>query len=247
MPAELERVVRGIKREHPGMPKGRAWAIGTNTFKRSHGLRGKTTEGEMMRAAQEKTAGPIANWMIKEMKETLRTKKGRTMNKEAQPGFGGGPYAAGPGGTCVCTSCGHEEKHEAGQSCRSKKCPKCGASMARKGFEKVSAFEEGFFDELEKIGATYAAQPSFAARHPGWTTAGGAGLGWLAGGVPGTVGWLAGMKPEHAMILDVLGRAGGAIGGGYLGYRHAKKRQRQFAQGSPEAISFRKVTPKKPQ
>ncbi|MBM4401667.1 MAG: DUF134 domain-containing protein [Candidatus Cloacimonetes bacterium] len=44
----------------------------------------------------------------------------------------GGPFAAGPGGTCVCTSCGHEVPHQAGVPCYQQKCPKCGAAMVRK-------------------------------------------------------------------------------------------------------------------
>ena len=44
----------------------------------------------------------------------------------------GGPFAAGPGGTCVCTSCGHEAPHQAGVPCYQQKCPKCGAAMVRK-------------------------------------------------------------------------------------------------------------------
>ena len=43
----------------------------------------------------------------------------------------GGPQAAGPGGYCVCPDCGHKVKHDAGQPCNQKKCPKCGANMIR--------------------------------------------------------------------------------------------------------------------
>jgi len=44
----------------------------------------------------------------------------------------GGPFAAGPGGTCVCTSCGYEAPHQAGVPCYQQKCPKCGSAMIRK-------------------------------------------------------------------------------------------------------------------
>lgn len=44
----------------------------------------------------------------------------------------GGPFAAGPGGTCVCTSCGNETPHQAGIPCYQGKCPKCGSTMIRK-------------------------------------------------------------------------------------------------------------------
>ena len=47
------------------------------------------------------------------------------------PGRMGGPFAAGPGGNCVCPGCGHEEPHVAGQPCYQKKCPKCGIMMTR--------------------------------------------------------------------------------------------------------------------
>ena len=43
----------------------------------------------------------------------------------------GGPAAAGPGGYCVCPSCGHREPHVAGVPCYQEKCPKCGTKMAR--------------------------------------------------------------------------------------------------------------------
>ena len=47
------------------------------------------------------------------------------------PGRMGGPSAAGPGGNCVCPSCGHRESHGVGVPCYQKKCPKCGAQMTR--------------------------------------------------------------------------------------------------------------------
>jgi len=43
----------------------------------------------------------------------------------------GGPFAAGPGGSCVCPSCGHKVPHAAGQPCNQKACPKCGTTMTR--------------------------------------------------------------------------------------------------------------------
>jgi len=46
----------------------------------------------------------------------------------------GGPFAAGPGGICVCTNpdCQHEAAHQAGLPCYQAKCPKCGSPMVRK-------------------------------------------------------------------------------------------------------------------
>lgn len=43
----------------------------------------------------------------------------------------GGPYAAGPGGNCVCPKCGATVPHVAGQPCNQRDCPKCGTKMTR--------------------------------------------------------------------------------------------------------------------
>ena len=43
----------------------------------------------------------------------------------------GGPFAAGPGGSCFCPNCGHTAPHIAGQPCNQKTCPECGATMTR--------------------------------------------------------------------------------------------------------------------
>jgi hypothetical protein len=47
------------------------------------------------------------------------------------PGRGGGPFAAGPGGECVCSKCGHRIPHTVGVPCYQEKCPKCGTQMTR--------------------------------------------------------------------------------------------------------------------
>lgn len=44
----------------------------------------------------------------------------------------GGKKAAGPGGQCVCPSCGAVIQHQTGAPCYQIKCPKCGKAMARK-------------------------------------------------------------------------------------------------------------------
>jgi len=54
----------------------------------------------------------------------------------SQRGRGGrgrmnGPYAAGPGGYCLCPKCGNREPHKAGVPCPNQACPKCGAKMMR--------------------------------------------------------------------------------------------------------------------
>ncbi len=58
--------------------------------------------------------------------------QGRGMRKGAGGrGLGGGQFAAGPGGNCVCPKCGHKEPHTVGTPCYEKKCPKCGTKMTR--------------------------------------------------------------------------------------------------------------------
>lgn len=47
-------------------------------------------------------------------------------------GRGNGPRAAGPGGECVCSKCGHAEPHQRGVQCFERKCPKCGSVMTRR-------------------------------------------------------------------------------------------------------------------
>jgi hypothetical protein len=47
-------------------------------------------------------------------------------------GRGGGTKpGSGPGGECVCPSCGHKVPHQAGQRCLDIECPKCGTRMVR--------------------------------------------------------------------------------------------------------------------
>ncbi|MFO7950994.1 MAG: hypothetical protein R6U36_11615 [Candidatus Fermentibacteraceae bacterium] len=43
----------------------------------------------------------------------------------------GGPAAGGPGGRCVCPSCGYEVDHMRGVPCNTRKCPQCGTMMTR--------------------------------------------------------------------------------------------------------------------
>ena len=57
------------------------------------------------------------------MSQRIRIRRGR--------GRMGGPYAAGPGGQCMCPSCGYREIHNPGRPCTNQKCSKCGDSMIR--------------------------------------------------------------------------------------------------------------------
>jgi predicted DNA-binding protein (UPF0251 family) len=58
---------------------------------------------------------------------------GRGAGRGLGRGRMGGPFAAGPGGTCVCTNpeCKNEITHQVGVPCYQVKCPKCGSPMVR--------------------------------------------------------------------------------------------------------------------
>lgn len=47
-------------------------------------------------------------------------------------GYGGrGNLGRGPGGNCVCPSCGTKVSHRPGTPCYDMKCPKCNVKMVR--------------------------------------------------------------------------------------------------------------------
>ena len=46
-------------------------------------------------------------------------------------GTGGGRMGLGPGGNCICPTCGMKAGHQAGMPCATIKCPKCGIRMVR--------------------------------------------------------------------------------------------------------------------
>lgn len=59
---------------------------------------------------------------------------GRGAGRSQGRGRMGGPYAAGPVGTCVCTNpdCQKTVSHQAGVPCYQAKCPECGSPMVRR-------------------------------------------------------------------------------------------------------------------
>lgn len=59
---------------------------------------------------------------------------GRGLGRGGGRGRLGGPFAAGPGGACICTNpdCKKEASHQAGVPCYQMKCPACGSPMVRK-------------------------------------------------------------------------------------------------------------------
>lgn len=61
-----------------------------------------------------------------------------------QPRRGKGNWepGSGPGGNCICPSCGEKIPHEAGMPCRSVKCPNCGNFMIREGIAAETGKEE---------------------------------------------------------------------------------------------------------
>jgi len=54
---------------------------------------------------------------------------GRGQGRGAGRRMGG--RGAGPGGFCVCPSCGEKVVHQAGVPCFEINCPKCGTRMVR--------------------------------------------------------------------------------------------------------------------
>jgi len=57
--------------------------------------------------------------------------RGRGRGQGQGRGRMGGPYAAGPGGNCICPKCAAVVPHAAGQPCNIRSCPKCGTKMTR--------------------------------------------------------------------------------------------------------------------
>ncbi|MCF7956450.1 MAG: DUF5320 domain-containing protein [Phycisphaerae bacterium] len=57
--------------------------------------------------------------------------KGRGAGQGQGKGRMGGPFAAGPGGSCMCPKCRATVAHVAGQPCNTRNCPECGTKMTR--------------------------------------------------------------------------------------------------------------------
>ena len=55
---------------------------------------------------------------------------GRGLGRGGGRGRQGG-FSMGPGGKCICPSCGTKLDHKIGVSCNEMACPKCGTKMTR--------------------------------------------------------------------------------------------------------------------
>jgi predicted DNA-binding protein (UPF0251 family) len=72
---------------------------------------------------------------------SARRKVADSLVKGKSVRIGGGDYMVGrglkggkglgPGGKCICPSCGYKKAHERGVPCYGHKCPKCGTQMTR--------------------------------------------------------------------------------------------------------------------
>jgi len=72
---------------------------------------------------------------ISEKLEKEANERYNQMHKGFQVGLGknkGDKPGAGPGGNCICPSCGATVPHSVNEPCNQKKCPKCGTTLTRK-------------------------------------------------------------------------------------------------------------------
>ena len=103
----------------------------------------QSTLQRILSSARKKIAQALVKGQAIKMEggEVIMPRFGRGPGRGAGLGPGGGrgrmggPFAAGPGGFCVCTNpnCKNEITHQAGVPCYQTKCPKCGSPMVRKG------------------------------------------------------------------------------------------------------------------
>ena len=100
------------------------------------------TLSRMLKSARKKIADALINGqairvkggdfeMVQPRGRGLGLGAGRGMGMGGGRGRMGGPFAAGPGGECVCPNCGYREPQIRGSPCMNKKCPKCGTKMTR--------------------------------------------------------------------------------------------------------------------
>jgi hypothetical protein len=52
-------------------------------------------------------------------------------NENGKGRMRGNRAGSGPGGSCVCPSCGTQVPHQQGVPCYKVKCPNCGVNMVR--------------------------------------------------------------------------------------------------------------------
>jgi predicted DNA-binding protein (UPF0251 family) len=95
----------------------------------------QSTLQRILKQARQKNAGALVKGMAIKVEggEVIMPRLGRGVGRGRGRGRMGGPYAAGPLGTCVCTNpeCKKAVPHRAGVPCYQVKCPKCGSPMVR--------------------------------------------------------------------------------------------------------------------
>ncbi|MFH1510874.1 MAG: DUF134 domain-containing protein [Candidatus Woesearchaeota archaeon] len=95
------------------------------------GVHQSTFQRTLTRAREKITDALVNGKAIKIHGGDYQMPGGEGTGPMAGRGRMGGPFAAGPGGTCVCPNCGFETQHIRGQPCSQRKCPKCGNLMTR--------------------------------------------------------------------------------------------------------------------
>ena len=98
------------------------------------------TFSRILKSAREKLADAVVNGKAIKIKggdfEMVQSRgRGLGSGRGQGLGVGGrgrmGGVSAGPGGECICPSCGYREPQVRGSPCMNKKCPKCGKKMTR--------------------------------------------------------------------------------------------------------------------
>ena len=62
--------------------------------------------------------------MMRGRRRFIIPRRGRNQSQGDKPG-------SGPGGNCVCPSCGYTTPHSRLQPCNQRTCPKCGSKLTR--------------------------------------------------------------------------------------------------------------------